>query len=142
MYNVFHLCYFFNRFSLPEIDDCLYSYFYICTCSGLAAAETILNTMRAAHVNISNDTRLSILKGVLRHSNYIDFERAVRIYGFKLNEYQLLDIINELDSNNVNFLSSVSRKYVHIYVDILYFSYFRLTHSMIKLLFQKNSETF
>lgn len=79
---------------------------------GLAAAELVLNTMRAAQLNESNDTRFSILRGILRRSNFNEFQVSLQKYGFKLEEYQLLDIITELGLNNMKWLSSVSRKLI------------------------------
>lgn len=118
---------------------------YLCFAfSGLAAAENILNTMRAAQLNISNDTKLSILKGILRYSNVRDFDRAVEMYGFKLNEYQLLDIVNELNFNNIIFLSKVINMHIQVlilFVNFMFSCHFRLKISMINLHFQKNSET-
>lgn len=65
--------------------------------------------MKVAQINITNNTKFAILKGMARHPNFKSFQKALTIYGFKLNEYQLLEIIYELACNDPNWLPEVKR---------------------------------
>lgn len=74
----------------------------------MPAAESVLSTMRAAQLNISNNTKFSILKGMSRYSSQNDFQKAVKLYGFELNDDHLMEIISELGLNNAHWLLEVS----------------------------------
>lgn len=77
--------------------------------SGLAAAESILDTMKVTQINMTNNTKFAILKGMSRQPDLNNFEKTIIKYGFKLNEYQLLEIIYEVACNNANWLPKVER---------------------------------
>lgn len=64
--------------------------------------------MRAAKIDISNDTKFSILKGLSRYSSQNDFQKALDVYNIQLNDDQLIEIIRELGLYNVTWLSEVS----------------------------------
>lgn len=88
----------------------IYCFFYY---RGLNAAESVINTMRVAQLHETNETKFSVIKGTLKHSNLKDFKSAVKKYKFQLNEYQLLEIITELALINIDWLFEVNFTFLY-----------------------------
>ncbi|CAH1173550.1 unnamed protein product [Phaedon cochleariae] len=75
---------------------------------GLESAETILLTMKTAHVQITNNTKASVLQGILRRGNKEDLDKFLEKYAFQLNENQLLTVLKELGlSQNISWLPEI-----------------------------------
>ncbi|XP_023011712.2 leucine-rich PPR motif-containing protein, mitochondrial isoform X1 [Leptinotarsa decemlineata] len=79
---------------------------------GLKAAESVLLTMRTAQIPETNNTKLAILKGLLRRKNHDDFKKFLNYYPLKLDEKQLLNILQELGLNGeISWLQEMNTLY-------------------------------
>lgn len=68
--------------------------------------------MKVAQINMTNDTKFAILKGVSRHSDLRNFQKAITKYGFELDEYQLSEITYELARNDATCVPMVRDTYI------------------------------
>ncbi|KAG5894067.1 hypothetical protein JTB14_003926 [Gonioctena quinquepunctata] len=76
---------------------------------GLKAAESVLLTMKTAHVPETLNTKLALLKGVLRRNDYDDFTKILDKYPVELDENQLLSVLQELGLyGNVSWLAELN----------------------------------
>ncbi|XP_060524412.1 leucine-rich PPR motif-containing protein, mitochondrial [Cylas formicarius] len=101
---------------VPIVEDIFNNLVLVHTISGgIPMAESVLVTMRAAHISETNATILAIYRGLLKRCSYADFKTAVLKYPVRLKVEEFLLLVEYLAlCDNDSLLTEIEHLYKHI----------------------------